>query len=76
MNRGPGIIHGGRSGSRRTSAPGYLDFAFELPTDVPPTDLHAPSSVYWQLLLHVPIAGPDLESVFLAPVYKAGKQKA
>ena len=50
----------------------YLDFAFDLPEPVGSlaTDLHAKEPVYWQLLVKVPVAGPDLEARFLAPVYR------
>ena len=50
----------------------YLDFAFELPEpgDFLATDLHAHEPVYWQLLVKVPVPGPDLEARFLAPVYR------
>ena len=50
----------------------YLDFAFELPgpVDSLATSLHAHEPVYWQLLVKVPVAGPDLEARFLAPVYR------
>jgi hypothetical protein len=50
----------------------YLDFAFDLPDPVSSlaTELHAKEPVYWQLLVKVPVAGPDLEARFLAPVYR------
>lgn len=50
----------------------YLDFAFELPEPVGSlaTDLRANEPAYWQLLVKVPVAGPDLEARFLAPVYR------
>jgi len=50
----------------------YLDFAFELPEpgDFLATNLHANEPIYWQLLVKVPVAGPDLEARFLAPVYR------
>jgi hypothetical protein len=47
----------------------YLDFAFDLPDD-PPTDLVKDEAVYWQVVVDVPLPGPDLETVFLAPVYR------
>ncbi len=53
----------------------FLDFAFELPTDVHGTDFHANDPVYWQVVLKVPVAGPDLEATFMAPVYKKSKPK-
>jgi hypothetical protein len=47
----------------------FLDFGFDLP-DGPPTDLGKDEAVYWQVLVEVPLPGPDLETVFLAPVYR------
>ena len=41
-----------------------------LPEDLPGTDLSKDEAVYWQLLVHVPVLGPDFETVFLAPVYQ------
>lgn len=46
-----------------------VDFAFDVPSDLPGTDLSRSEAVYWQVLVDVPIAGPNLETVFLAPVY-------
>jgi hypothetical protein len=40
-----------------------------VPADLPGTDLALDRPVYWQLLVRVPILGPDFEAVFLAPVY-------
>jgi hypothetical protein len=42
----------------------------EVPGDQPGTDLLKEEAVYWQLLVQVPVVGPDFESVFLAPVYR------
>jgi len=47
-----------------------LDIRFEVPADLPGTDLGKEEAVYWQLLVQVPLTGPDFETVFLAPVYR------
>ena len=47
-----------------------VDFSFSVPEDQPPTDLSRDEAVYWQVLLNVPLTGPNLETVFLAPVYR------
>jgi hypothetical protein len=49
-----------------------LDVHFAVPADLPGTDLQKEESVYWQLLVQVPLAGPDYQTVFLAPVYRRG----
>lgn len=41
-----------------------------IPEDLPGTDLGKDEAVYWQLLVEVPLLGPDFEAVFLAPVYE------
>ncbi len=41
-----------------------------IPDDLPGTDLGKDEAVYWQLLVQVPVLGPDFEAVFLAPVYE------
>ena len=46
-----------------------LSVAFDLPPDLPGTDLSRSDAVYWQVALAIPVAGPDFETVFLAPVY-------
>ena len=46
-----------------------LELAFDLPADLAGTDLNAAQPTYWQVLIQVPVAGPDFETVFLAPVY-------
>lgn len=43
--------------------------AFDVPADLPGTDLGRPDAVYWQLALRIPVVGPDDELVYLAPVY-------
>lgn len=48
----------------------FLDFEFDVPRDLPGTDLAREKATYWQVVLDIPLAGPNLESVFLAPVYK------
>ena len=48
----------------------HLDVAFDLPRDVPGTCLAHQWPIYWQIVLEVPLAGPDFETVFLAPVYR------
>jgi hypothetical protein len=47
-----------------------VDFAFDLPRDRPGTDLVKQEAVYWQVLVNVPVLGPNVEAVFLAPVYR------
>lgn len=47
-----------------------VDFGFDLPANQPGTDLAKAEAVYWQVLVSVPVLGPDLEAVFLAPVYR------
>jgi hypothetical protein len=47
-----------------------VDFAFDLPGNQSGTDLAQEEAVYWQVLVSVPVLGPDLEAVFLAPVYR------
>jgi hypothetical protein len=48
----------------------YLDFGFDVPSDLLGTKLATQEAVYWQVQAIVPVAGPDLETVFLAPVYR------
>lgn len=52
-----------------------IDFAFEVPVDPPGTNLAAEKPTYWQVVVSVPLAGPDLETVFLAPVYARPPRK-
>jgi hypothetical protein len=42
---------------------------FDVPEDLPGTDLGRPDAIYWQLALRIPVVGPDDEMVYLAPVY-------
>jgi hypothetical protein len=46
-----------------------LPLAFDLPGDLPGTDLAPEEATYWQVALRIPVVGPDFETVFLAPVY-------
>lgn len=46
-----------------------IDFSFELPSGKG-TDLAQERPIYWQLMVNVPLPGPNLEVVFLAPVYQ------
>ncbi len=47
-----------------------LPLAFDVPSDVPGTDLARKLPTYWQVTVQVPLTGPDFDTVFLAPVYK------
>lgn len=53
-----------------------VPFAFDLPSDLPGTDLMRKEAVYWQVVVQVPVTGPDFETIFLAPVYErpAGRE--
>jgi hypothetical protein len=55
----------GRPGERIDT----VAFGFDLPDDLPGTNLLRREAVYWQVVVEVPLAGPDFEAVFLAPVY-------
>lgn len=46
-----------------------LPMSFEIPPGLPGTDLGRDEAIYWQIALRIPMIGPDLETVFLAPVY-------
>ena len=46
-----------------------LGFSFRVPRDEPGNALLRKEPVYWQLVVNVPVAGPDFEAAFLAPVY-------
>lgn len=46
-----------------------LDFSFKIPRDLPGNGLLKKEPVYWQVAVEVPVAGPDFEAAFLAPVY-------
>jgi hypothetical protein len=47
-----------------------LPLAFDVPDDLPGTDLARKLPTYWQVTVQVPLTGPDFDTVFLAPVYK------
>lgn len=47
-----------------------LSFSFKVPRNLPGNSLHVREPVYWQVAVEVPVAGPDLEVAFLAPVYQ------
>lgn len=47
-----------------------VPFAFDVPADLPGTDLMRKEPVYWQVVVEVPLSGPDFDAVFLAPVYE------
>jgi len=42
---------------------------FEIPPDQPGTDLDREDPIYWQIAVSIPVLGPNLELVYLAPVY-------
>ena len=44
--------------------------AIEVPADQPGTDLSKDECTYWQVAVSVPVTGPDLEAVFLVPIYE------
>lgn len=46
-----------------------IALSFEIPSDLPGTDLNREDAVYWQIAVRIPVFGPDLELVYLAPVY-------
>jgi hypothetical protein len=46
-----------------------LPLSFDLPADLPGNDLGPEQATYWQVALKIPVPGPDIEAVFLAPVY-------
>lgn len=47
-----------------------LPLAFDLPSDLPGNHLDRAEATYWQLAVRIPVTGPDIEAVFLAPVYE------
>ncbi|MEP6801983.1 MAG: hypothetical protein ABJC07_08605 [Acidobacteriota bacterium] len=47
--------------------------AMEVPANQPGTDLSKDQCTYWQLAVSVPVLGPDLEAVFLVPIYERPK---
>ncbi|MEO8432148.1 MAG: hypothetical protein ABI592_11615 [Acidobacteriota bacterium] len=44
--------------------------AIDVPAREPGTDLSKDDCTYWQIVVHVPVAGPDIEAVFLVPIYE------
>jgi hypothetical protein len=50
-----------------------LSFSFKVPGDMPGTNLVRNAPVYWQVVVSVPVAGPDLEVAFLAPIYQKNR---
>ena len=46
-----------------------LPLTFDLPADLPGNDLGKDEATYWQVAVRVPVPGPNIEAVFLAPVY-------
>jgi hypothetical protein len=55
---------------------GSLRFELEVPADLPGNHLSRQEANYWQVVFRAPVAGPDFEAVFLAPVYEKRKGKA
>lgn len=47
-----------------------LPLSFQLPDDLPGTHLDRAEATYWQVAVRIPVTGPDIEAVFLAPVYE------
>lgn len=47
-----------------------LPLSFNLPADLPGNHLDRAEATYWQLAVRIPVTGPDIEAVFLAPVYE------
>lgn len=43
--------------------------AFDIPADLPGTDLSRPDATYWQLAVRIPVVGPDEALVYLVPIY-------
>ncbi len=46
-----------------------VSFKFDIPADLPGTDLKRPDAIYWQLAVRIPVLGPDQELVYLVPIY-------
>ena len=46
-----------------------VTLTFDIPSDLPGTELEREDAVYWQIAVRIPVFGPDLELVYLAPVY-------
>lgn len=43
--------------------------SFEIPADLPGTDLAPDEATYWQIAIQIPLMSHIMETVFLAPVY-------
>lgn len=50
-----------------------LPIGIDVPAAQPGTDLSKDECTYWQLLVSVPVAGPDVEATFLVPIYERPK---
>lgn len=46
-----------------------VTLTYEIPPDLPGTELGREDAVYWQIAVRIPVIGPDQELVYLAPVY-------
>jgi len=46
-----------------------FDVSFDVPENVPGTDLSKPESTYWLLEVRASLAGPDFSTQFLIPIY-------
>ena len=46
-----------------------LDVSFDIPANVPGTDLAKSEPTYWLLEVRAPLAGPDFSAQFLVPIY-------
>jgi hypothetical protein len=51
-----------------------LPLSFQLPEDLPGNHLDRAEAIYWQMAVRIPVTGPDVEAVFLAPVYERAPQ--
>ena len=51
-----------------------LPLGFDLPHDLPGNHLDRAEATYWQLAVRIPVTGPDIEAVFLAPVYERARE--
>ncbi len=51
-----------------------LPLAFDLPDDLPGNHLDRAEATYWQVAVRIPVTGPDIEAVFLAPVYERTRE--
>jgi hypothetical protein len=51
-----------------------LPLALVLPDDLPGNHLDRAEATYWQVAVRIPVTGPDVEAVFLAPVYERARE--